>query len=614
MKISDAPRTPTLRPQTPEAPTPTAPPPSPTAATPASRQARDSDAFAASSNTPAARLVAAEPAPRWTPAPTLDNVRRGGGLVLLGPGMEGEPVRDLQRLLGLPAAEQDGKFGEATRAAVRTFQQSTGLKPPPGQDGYVGPTTLQVLEKAAASGAVGGGVDLNAQLRSPDSLISRAIGHAEGNRALDGSRTQAYYGHTDPGNGVHNQGTFSYQHGAASPQEADQKQLARFREQLPGFESAARAAGLDPRNPLLAAAYFDTFTQAPLAANGPGGFLDQLPELARKGVTPENIVEARVKSYYDPSTGRLDAPGFGNDVNRLRADQIRRTEALAAVVSREAPGDTSRPPATTQGSPTTPTTQGPPQWKPAPSLTDVAKGQGVLRQGMQGESVAELQRMLGVEADGRFGQQTAEAVSNFQRARGLVPPPGMEGQVGATTLATLKKAATAGPVTGNVNPHHPILQRLATGPLSNGATGTCVATTLDNMDALGVPNFPGGTAADPNNPRGAMVRMMREAGWVSVPLPGSRQETIHSPAFGTVQAHVISADAYERMAQAGQIPSGALIFQTRHGWDYNDGPYGNDMGIVRDNGRVTHNYASMPPIIYGDAKDVVLLVPPGALQ
>jgi len=196
-------------------------------------------------------------------------------------------------------------------------------------------------------------------------------------------------------------------------------------------------------------------------------------------------------------------------------------------------------------------------------------------------------------------------------------PSGMEGQVGGTTLETLKKAAASGPVgagQGTVNANHPLLQRLATGHLDNGPDGSCVATTIGNMDKLGVPNFPGGTSDDPNNPRGAMVRMIREGGWTSVPLPGSEPRRISSPAFGDVTAHVISADAYERMAQAGQIPSGALIFQTRHGWDYSGGPYGNDMGIVRDNGRVTHNYASMDPIIYGDAKEVVLLVPKDALQ
>jgi peptidoglycan hydrolase-like protein with peptidoglycan-binding domain/soluble lytic murein transglycosylase-like protein len=349
------------------------------------------------------------PPATWTRAPSLFDVRTTPE-TFLRQGMEGESVRQLQNLLGLPASEQDGKFGERTKQAVMSFQAAHGLTPPPGKEGWVGATTLGRLE---------------------------------------------------------------------------------------------RAGGPQP--------------------------------------TP--------------------APG---------------------------------------------------QWVQAPSLADVRAGNAQLREGMQGDAVRHIQQRLGLEQDGKFGSRTKQAVIAFQQRNGLTPPPGLEGVVGKTTLEKLD--STPSVAVGNVDPNHPTLRRLATGHLINGRDSTCVATTIQNMDRLGVANFPGGTAADPNNPRGAMVRMMREAGWVSVPLPGSRPQTITSPAFGTVTAHVIPADAYERMAQAGKIPSGALIFQTRHGWNYNGGSRGNDMGIVRDNGRVTHNYRPMSPIIYSDAKDVVLLVPRDALR
>lgn len=700
MKTYDSTRPPILPPKAPA--TPTAPlspiteaPPSTGVAPSAVQQARNTDAFL---TTPAEAVQTPAAAQRqWALAPTLDSVRKGGGLVTLRQGMAGDGVMELQRMLGLPAAQQDGMFGEGTRAAVESFQKSAGLKVPPGLEGQVGATTLQTLEKAAASrptSGAGATVDLDQELASPRSLISRAIGHAEGNLDVNGNTTGAYDGHSDPGNGKQNKGTFSYQHGASTPEQADQAQLAKFRAQRPTYEAAARNAGLDPNNPLLAAAYFDTFTQSEAAANLPGGFLDQLPELARKGVTPENIIDIRVQSYVDPSTGRLDAPAFGNDPVDLRRDQTRRMDAIVSVLQGEGKGGTTGPtsPAPT-GSPSAsgtllkngatgpaveslqkqlqqagfepggtdgvfgpgteaavkafqqargldadgvvgprtkaaldmatqapstgaPSAGGTTPWTPAPSLADVATGKAVLKQGMQGDSVKDLQKLLGLEADGKFGKGTADAVAAFQKSR-LQVPPGMEGQVGGTTLETLKKAAASGQVgagQGSVNTNHPLLQRLATGALDNGPYGMCVATTIGNMDKLGVPNFPGGTSDDPNNPRGAMVRMMREGGWTSVPLPGSEPRRISSPAFGDVTAHVIPADAYERMAQAGQIPSGALIFQTRHGWDYDGGSNGNDMGIVRDNGRVTHNFESMPPIIYGDAKEVVLLVPKDALQ
>ena len=58
-----------------------------------------------------------------------------------------------------------------------------------------------------------------------DSLVARAVGSAEGTRTAEGGYTAAYYGHVDPGNHKWNLGSFSYQHGANSPTEADAKQL-----------------------------------------------------------------------------------------------------------------------------------------------------------------------------------------------------------------------------------------------------------------------------------------------------------------------------------------------------------------------------------------------------
>lgn len=160
----------------------------------------------------------------------------------------------------------------------------------------------------------------------------------------------------------------------------------------------------------------------------------------------------------------------------------------------------------------------------------------------------------------------------------------------------------------NINPNHPWLQKLGSAPLNTGPTGSCVTTTLNNMERLGVPNFSGGTGDDPNHSRGAMVRLVKTGNWTSCALPGSTNKTISS-SYGSIQAAVINADAYETLAKNGQIPSGAIIFQTRHGWQYGGGASGNDMGIVRSGGRITHNYAPMSPIIYGDAKEVVILIP-----
>ncbi|WP_250565516.1 hypothetical protein [Adonisia turfae] len=64
-----------------------------------------------------------------------------------------------------------------------------------------------------------------------NSLVAHAVGNAEGTRTPDGGYTAAYYGHIDPGNHKWNLGSFSYQHGAKSPADADAKQLKRLYKQ-----------------------------------------------------------------------------------------------------------------------------------------------------------------------------------------------------------------------------------------------------------------------------------------------------------------------------------------------------------------------------------------------
>ncbi|NJN87227.1 MAG: hypothetical protein HC881_14170 [Leptolyngbyaceae cyanobacterium SL_7_1] len=77
-----------------------------------------------------------------------------------------------------------------------------------------------------------------------DSLVAVAIGSAEGTRTSTGDRTAAYEGHVDPGNQVWNRGTFSYQHEARSPEEADQKQLRRLRQQADLLHQQASSKGM----------------------------------------------------------------------------------------------------------------------------------------------------------------------------------------------------------------------------------------------------------------------------------------------------------------------------------------------------------------------------------
>lgn len=257
-------------------------------------------------------------------------------------GDSGSAVKLLQELLNI---EIDGIFGDQTEAAVKDFQFANGLKP----DGIVGSLTWSALDNGTNDTQVSSGenhsqkvIDLSSALKDPDSLISVAIGHAEGNRKTDGSKTSSYFGHIDPGNGVQNMGTFSVQKRiftaakpgqAFTPEAADAFWLERLRGVQPKYVQKATKTGLDSGLAIVAASFFDLFTQSPGAATLEGGFLDQLPTFIRKGITQKLIVQVRVQSFFDPRSGTLDAPGFGNSLSRLTADQERRTNALMAVIN-----------------------------------------------------------------------------------------------------------------------------------------------------------------------------------------------------------------------------------------------------------------------------------------
>jgi hypothetical protein len=69
----------------------------------------------------------------------------------LNPGDTGVQVKKLQQALaavGFSPGKPDGVYGPATKVAVERFQVAKGL----GEDGVVGPATLNALQKAVASG------------------------------------------------------------------------------------------------------------------------------------------------------------------------------------------------------------------------------------------------------------------------------------------------------------------------------------------------------------------------------------------------------------------------------------------------------------------------------
>lgn len=165
-----------------------------------------------------------------------------------------------------------------------------------------------------------------------NSLVARVIGSAEGTRTPTGERTRHFNGHRDPGNGVWNLGTFSYQHGAASPEEADVKQLARLARQEETLDRKAERLGLqltlfERLNAL------DLANQSPAAALNQGGYIDRLYQAQQAGRTgDEAILWARTYSYMNPKTQRWNAPGLGNTYQSIRRDQNRRLRAIASAL------------------------------------------------------------------------------------------------------------------------------------------------------------------------------------------------------------------------------------------------------------------------------------------
>ncbi|MDT7838666.1 LysM peptidoglycan-binding domain-containing protein [Aquabacterium sp. OR-4] len=180
------------------------------------------------------------------------------------------------------------------------------------------------------------------------------IGSAEGTRRPDGGFTPAYGGHADPGNAAHNRGSFSYQHAASSPADADRRQLASLRATLPAYEAAAQRAGLDPADARLASAYLDLYNQSPSAARR---FVAQLGTLSGQPLDSAHLTQLRVNSFVDASTGQRfelagggqAGSGFANIArarlgrtpteaevqNVLRADQQRRMDAIESALGQQ---------------------------------------------------------------------------------------------------------------------------------------------------------------------------------------------------------------------------------------------------------------------------------------
>ena len=221
--------------------------------------------------------------------------------------------------LGQPIAQQ-GSTGNSTGEHVHI--EIT----PKGGERTDREQTLPIMQDIMALWETGLEAPAPVALTLDDETLMKAIGKAEG--TVDGHLTPDadYHGHIDPGNGAANLGFFSYQHGASSPQEADQKQLNRLRKAEREIQAQAAGKFGQPLSEAALLTALDLWNQAPLAGQ------DFVTHLATPDPSPDQIIEARARSYIDPTTGTLDAPGLGNSMMNVEADQRRRTDANLSVL------------------------------------------------------------------------------------------------------------------------------------------------------------------------------------------------------------------------------------------------------------------------------------------
>ncbi len=158
---------------------------------------------------------------------------------------------------------------------------------------------------------------------------------------------------------------------------------------------------------------------------------------------------------------------------------------------------------------------------------------------------------------------------------------------------------------------HPYLEKLSDGKIKkvSAPVGYCVTGSLNTMQSSGVPN-PAGTGNDVgNNPRGAIVQLVKQFGWKSI---GGNATTLKSP-YGSVSTGVFNKGEYSKAVDEGKVPSGALIFQTRHS-DWNGTSHnsrGYDMAIAQKKGNALWNGQPLGRWVYGGTTKVVALTPGG---
>tara|TARA_R100000458_G_C8273899_1_gene248786 strand:- start:59 stop:2530 length:2472 start_codon:yes stop_codon:yes gene_type:complete len=151
-----------------------------------------------------------------------------------------------------------------------------------------------------------------------------SIGLNEGTRTSDGGFTDAYFGHTDPGDGAANRGTVSAR--AGTPEEADQTWKGILKNTRNQYKNTLVDMGIPVGSnnyQVLMFNILDLRVQAPAAVPD---FVAKIPQIIQSGVSAESVGAARADSYINPATGKLETT-FRSYQDLLR-DQMARSMTI----------------------------------------------------------------------------------------------------------------------------------------------------------------------------------------------------------------------------------------------------------------------------------------------
>ena len=397
--------------------------------------------------------VTEAPAPQPTPAPSAPAATDP---TTLKAGDKGDAVTALQQKLislGYLTGKADGDFGSATEAAVRAFQQASGLT----ADGQAGKKTLEALETACSPAPPQATPDPAAVLKKGDksdavralqeSLI--ALGYLSGSADGDfGSATEAAVLAFQKASGLKQDGqagsttlqalaqaaaalqnstlrtgssgdavkslqqnliTLGYLSGSADGEYGSKTATAVKAFQQANGLSATGEADLSTQNALSAAVHAQSGAQSSVLQKGDSG-----PEVTalQRQLSTLGYLTGVVDGEFGTAT-RTAVKAFQQD-HGLTADGIAGRETLDAIAAAVLQ-------ATTGDDPTDPT---------------------VLKKGSTGDAVKALQQKLitlgylSGSADGIFGTATISAVKAFQTVSGLPA----DGIAGSKTLSALDAA------------------------------------------------------------------------------------------------------------------------------------------------------------------------------